>query len=229
MQNDTPPHVMASRRSKLLIGLALAVTILLSAVTGAVASHLFTDVPTTHPFHSEIGRLADAGVIAGYPDGTFRPGSAVTRGALAGFLARGLGRVSDGFLETALAGSASDSFTVTVEPGAVGNGAGWVTAIVHLEASKTINAHLCPCNARVEITDMVEGSTVLYGAGNLTIPGGQAAAGTVYADALALATFPVAAGPPETVTIEVINQSGVAIDTSTTAALIYQPLHGDPA
>jgi hypothetical protein len=228
MQNDSTPPTRAPLGRRVLLGTALIVTVLLSAVTGAMASHLFSDVPTTNTFHDEITLLADAGVVAGYPDGTFRPGNAVTRGAMTAFLARGLGRVSSGFLETELTASSSDSFGVTITPSAVGNGGGWVTAIVTLEADVSTDANLCPCNARVEITDMIDESPVLYAAGNLTIPGGQAAAGTVFGNAVALATFPVPAGPPDEITIEVINQSGVTLHTATAAALIYQPLHGDP-
>jgi hypothetical protein len=48
----------------------------------------FTDVPTTHPFFTEVEWVADVGVSEGYPDGTFRPASSVTRQAMAAFLAR---------------------------------------------------------------------------------------------------------------------------------------------
>ncbi len=41
----------------------------------------FDDVPPTHPFHEAIAWLADSGITAGYPDGTFRPASTVTRQA----------------------------------------------------------------------------------------------------------------------------------------------------
>ncbi len=48
----------------------------------------FTDVPVTHPFCGEIAWLATTGITTGWPDGTFRPGSAVTREAMAAFLYR---------------------------------------------------------------------------------------------------------------------------------------------
>jgi hypothetical protein len=48
----------------------------------------FDDVPTDHPFAREIGWLADEGISEGYGDGTFRPGDAVTRQAMAAFLNR---------------------------------------------------------------------------------------------------------------------------------------------
>ena len=48
----------------------------------------FTDVPTTHPFFTEIEWLAQSGVTTGYPDGTFRPTAQVTRQATAAFFYR---------------------------------------------------------------------------------------------------------------------------------------------
>ena len=48
----------------------------------------FDDVPTTHPFFTEIEWVADVGVAEGYGDGTYRPAAGVTRQAMAAFLAR---------------------------------------------------------------------------------------------------------------------------------------------
>ncbi len=48
----------------------------------------FTDVPTGHPFFHEIEWLAASGITGGFPDGTFRPGSSVSRQAMAAFLHR---------------------------------------------------------------------------------------------------------------------------------------------
>jgi len=50
----------------------------------------FTDVPTDHPFFTEIGALAESGITTGYDDGSFRPTANVTRMAMAAFLYRGL-------------------------------------------------------------------------------------------------------------------------------------------
>jgi len=49
---------------------------------------VFADVPAAHPFCGEIGWLSATGVTTGWPDGTFRPASAVTREAMAAFLYR---------------------------------------------------------------------------------------------------------------------------------------------
>jgi hypothetical protein len=48
----------------------------------------FSDVPTDHAFSREIEWLNAQGISTGYPDGTFRPGDAVTRQAMAAFLHR---------------------------------------------------------------------------------------------------------------------------------------------
>jgi hypothetical protein len=43
----------------------------------------FMDVPPTHTFYESIRCLACRGVLGGYADGTFRPGSDITRGQIA--------------------------------------------------------------------------------------------------------------------------------------------------
>ncbi len=49
----------------------------------------FDDVVGTTPA-AAIAAVAEAGITTGFPDGTFRPGDAVTRGQMAAFLTRGL-------------------------------------------------------------------------------------------------------------------------------------------
>ncbi|MEO6350442.1 MAG: S-layer homology domain-containing protein, partial [Candidatus Limnocylindrales bacterium] len=48
----------------------------------------FPDVPTTHPFCREIQWIRDNGISTGFGDGTYRPQTAVTRQAMAAFMAR---------------------------------------------------------------------------------------------------------------------------------------------
>jgi lysophospholipase L1-like esterase len=48
----------------------------------------FRDVGTSHPFYDEIEWAEDEGVIAGFPDGTFRPSASVSRQAMAAFMFR---------------------------------------------------------------------------------------------------------------------------------------------
>lgn len=72
----------------------------------------FPDVPPTHPFATEIGWAADAGLVTGRPDGTFAPAAAVTRQAEAAILARAANVDADGDgltdFEEALRGSDID-------------------------------------------------------------------------------------------------------------------------
>jgi S-layer homology domain len=52
------------------------------------ASAPFPDVPSGHAFCADIQWLADEGIAAGYPDGTFRPTALVSRQSMAAFLYR---------------------------------------------------------------------------------------------------------------------------------------------
>jgi glucose/arabinose dehydrogenase len=51
----------------------------------------FPDVPAGHPFFTEVEWLAAEGITVGFPDGTFRPGDATSRGAMAAYLFRSSG------------------------------------------------------------------------------------------------------------------------------------------
>ncbi|MHB1345071.1 MAG: S-layer homology domain-containing protein [Thermoleophilia bacterium] len=55
------------------------------------APPFFSDVPAGYRFRRAIEVLFDAGVLTGFPDGTFRPDNSVTRGQLATMLVRLLG------------------------------------------------------------------------------------------------------------------------------------------
>jgi len=51
-------------------------------------SAAFSDVAATHPFCAEISWLSETGITTGFPDGSFRPGTPVSREAMAAFLYR---------------------------------------------------------------------------------------------------------------------------------------------
>lgn len=57
----------------------------------ACGSAPFDDVPATHAFCGHISWLVEQGITDGYPDDTFRPGSAVSRQAMAAFIKAYLG------------------------------------------------------------------------------------------------------------------------------------------
>ncbi len=58
------------------------------------ATSPFSDVMTNHPFYREITWLRATGITTGWPDGTFRPGQAIARDAMAAFLYRSAGSPS---------------------------------------------------------------------------------------------------------------------------------------
>ncbi len=58
---------------------------------GPFADPGFSDVPPSHPFHTEIAWFASQGITTGYPDGTYRPTLALTRQAIAAFFHRQAG------------------------------------------------------------------------------------------------------------------------------------------
>lgn len=66
-----------------------------STGTPVVCDVTFTDVPVDHTFYSYIRCLACRGIVAGYPDGTFRPGNDVTRGQLSKIVANSAGYAED--------------------------------------------------------------------------------------------------------------------------------------
>lgn len=48
----------------------------------------FTDVPISHSYSGYISEAVKAGIVKGYPDGSFKPDEKVTRGHMAAFIAR---------------------------------------------------------------------------------------------------------------------------------------------
>jgi hypothetical protein len=75
-----------SRRVPLLL---LCLCLILAAQAIALATE-FADVPTTYWAWSYIQGACNAGIVGGYPDGTYLPSLAVTRAQMAVFVARAL-------------------------------------------------------------------------------------------------------------------------------------------
>jgi hypothetical protein len=76
---------MRIRRGLTIVGvlalIAMAAPILSGPVDAADRSDSFSDVPDSHPFHDEIGWMAEGGYSTGFSDGTYRPALSVTRQA----------------------------------------------------------------------------------------------------------------------------------------------------
>lgn len=95
MEGSSGSSVFVSRRRLAAFAVIVA---LVAMPIGAVASHVFTDVPDDHLFHGDIAAIADAGVTRGCnpPANTeYCPSDNVTRGQMAAFMNR-LGALSGG-------------------------------------------------------------------------------------------------------------------------------------
>ena len=66
-----------TRRTLLIVGIVVVAGIAASAAYAASKS--FSDVPSDYWAYASITKMADQGVILGYPDGTFRPENNLTR------------------------------------------------------------------------------------------------------------------------------------------------------
>jgi hypothetical protein len=90
-------------RSRVLVLASFVAVVAASLGVGgaAWASHQFSDVGNSHPFHDEIAAIVDGCVAGGFSDDTYRPNDPVSRQAMAAFLSRGLGQVEVADGETA--------------------------------------------------------------------------------------------------------------------------------
>jgi hypothetical protein len=74
---------------------AVALTAAVAFPLGVIASHQFSDVPTSNTFHADIAAIAEAGVTTGCGAGKYCPKDFVTREQMAAFLNR-LGALGPG-------------------------------------------------------------------------------------------------------------------------------------
>ena len=134
------------------------VALMLSLPVMVSASHQFTDVPTSHTFHTAISRLFGARLTTGCTATKFCPNANVTRGQMAAFLNRGLGRAGSSVGATGVA----DDWA-TFENNALGaldlvhGGAPGGTAFVLVTASVsayTREVGVCPCELAVWLVDL---------------------------------------------------------------------------
>ena len=131
------------------------VTLMLALPVMVSASHQFTDVPTSHTFHGAISRLYGARLTTGCSASKFCPGANVTRGQMAAFLVRGLGRAAGdvGFAEddwASLDGGGLTSVDLLHGGGAGGTAHVLVTATVLAYTDQT---GVCPCELAVWIVN----------------------------------------------------------------------------
>jgi hypothetical protein len=197
------------RRAGLVLGMVLA---LVAAPAIVLASHQFSDVPTSSPFHANIARLVDTGITAGCGSGRFCPKSAVTREQMAAFLTRGLGTTAASYTEIPLEDSATTyAGAISIRAGGTSGGTGYITVTGDVSV-KVTDPTLCPCGIQIGIdqldgpgtspqtvfvvsADELEG--IQANAGTLQwvfqVPSGASAEFGVYADVF---TQPVVTGIP---------------------------------
>lgn len=144
--------------------LAVPLALIVAAVPALIvfASHQFADVPDAHPFHDNVSNLANSGITRGCGGGNFCPQSEVSRGQMAAFLTRGLGRGtgssgSVNFLEAATTYAAS----VTMKTGGTTGGTGFVLVTASATAY-TDAAGDCPCEVGVYVDGPAESSPAVY-------------------------------------------------------------------
>ena len=155
-----------SMRRLTVVGIAalmLAVPVAVSAV------HDFTDVPTSNTFHTSISRLVGAGITGGCGSGKYCPNSAVTRGQMAAFLNRGLGRMGSDFQTVDDDDWASFEAYVGVAQvdllmggGSGGSALAWASGSF---SAWTNEPGVCPCEVQLYLVNDTtgEGSDVFYG------------------------------------------------------------------
>jgi hypothetical protein len=147
------PSMSRPRRRRLALAAALA-ALLLPAV--ALANHQFTDVPTDHTFHTNIGNLFTAGLTTGCTPTSFCPDANVTRGQMSAFLNRGLGRVAEADInfngDQFQDGTYEVVGGVALRPGtATSAGQEFIFAQFNgtIEMSAILGDPQCPCNVSV--------------------------------------------------------------------------------
>jgi hypothetical protein len=134
-----------------VVGLVLA---LLAMPAVVLASHQFSDVPTSSPFHGNISRLADTGITAGCGGTAYCPKSAVTREQMAAFLTRGLGNTAASYNELSVADSATSYVTeLTIRAGGARGGTGYITVTGDVSVG-VFDPGLCPCGISIGIDQL---------------------------------------------------------------------------
>ena len=145
------------RRPTLILILAVAA---LAFPLGVLASHQFSDVPTSASYHDDVESLVEAGITAGCGGGNFCPTNAVTRAQMAQFLTRGLSRVAMSSEMIAGTGTITqdEGFVtvsqVTIEvPGVSGDQLVHVHAEIQAGATLLECTNFCAVQARIRSTD----------------------------------------------------------------------------
>ncbi len=217
-------HRRVATSTTLKVGVGVVAAVAISVPTAVWATDRYSDVPTTHPFHGEIGAVSDAGIARGFPDGTYRPGANITRGAMAAFLERGLARVATDHRSTTTGPGSARSLagSVTMQAGAAGAGNGFVVVEAHVTAH-TFSAWSCPCPVALYL--YAHGAIVRHTYFDIGAPNEH---GYAAASASIAATRPIGADQTHTYEVWLHNDdTGASVHATTTLTAVYVPLSGD--
>jgi hypothetical protein len=129
-----------------LVALALPAVVL--------ASDRFADVPTSSPYHADIGALAGAGITVGCGPTLYCPDTEVTREQMATFLHRGLGRI--GWHAVGYGGGDFPTFQDNVGVRINAPARGWLLVFATAQWANPYAAG-CPCKVQVRIRHAVYG------------------------------------------------------------------------
>lgn len=126
----------------------IAVTTVGLGVPGTLyASHRFEDVPSGKFYHDAVAALDGAGITNGCSPTEYCPERKTTRGEMAAFLQRGLGRVAHGSSVADVAGDPpyGEPAAISIRTGGVSGG----TVFIELHGSVTVYSNgdvaSCPC------------------------------------------------------------------------------------
>jgi hypothetical protein len=215
------------RRPSLLVVVAIALAASLVGGGVATASHQFSDVSNGHPFHADISAIRTAGITAGFDNGTYQPGTAVSRGAMAAFMRRGFGRVASTTDTDSNPGDSTNTngATVNVRAGAaVGGTSGFVT--VTGTANMATPVADCQCILTAEIRNNSTGAT----GSSRTAMGDDENFFFVHLQSIAVqATFPIPANTTHSYSVRFrVITSGVntGITVSSDIQATYVPFNG---
>jgi hypothetical protein len=149
MASTNSPLVGRARRLRWSAVLAFAVLVVPAL---AIASHQFSDVPTSASFHDEVDKLVGAGITTGCGAGTYCPSNPVTRGQMAQFLARGLGSVAwgNGLIPISQADTTYVD-QITIQAGPQPGGTAYVTVTGDLTLTDGFGT--CPCLVEMWLED----------------------------------------------------------------------------
>jgi hypothetical protein len=193
----TSPRPTARRgplRSLVVAGLLVIVAILPMA---SLASDSFTDVPDSNIFHAAINRLYGSRIATGCGASVYCPDASVTRGQMAAFLNRGLGRV--GYRTAPVnadvtGGGSVEVNTIQVQAGSITGGYGMLKVDV---SATTIAWDVSGCPCQVGYSLWIEGA----GSSNVSYTQVGALAGGIIGRDSASVTWAVRVPSGTTVTV----------------------------